>query len=91
MYKSNVMETDPDKREALASWLEPHNIKTLRTFLGFTGYYRQFVKDYAKIVRPMNDLLVGHSTNKDAAQKKKRRKMQSHGNGVLLSKMHFKH
>ena len=39
------VETDPDKIKALTDWPVPHNIKTLRSFLGFTGYYRRFVKD----------------------------------------------
>lgn len=66
------VETDPDKIKALSDWPEPHNIKTLRSFLGFTGYYRRYIRDYARIVKPLNDLLVGHPTNKHAvsAQKK---------------------
>ena len=66
--------TDPEKIEALASWPEPHNIKTLRSFLGFTGYYRRFIKDYAKIVKPLNDLLVGHSTYYEESSDGKKRK-----------------
>ena len=57
VVSENGVHTDPDKIEALTSWPEPTNIKTLRSFLGFTGYYRRFIKDYAKIVKPLNDLL----------------------------------
>ena len=56
------VETDPDKISALASWPEPDNVKALRSFLGFTGYYRQFIKYYAKIVKLLSDLLAGQLT-----------------------------
>jgi hypothetical protein len=36
----------------------------LRRFLGFTSYYRKSIKDYAKLVRPVDEFLVGHHTNK---------------------------
>ena len=57
------VETDPDKISALTEWPIPDNVKALMSFLGFTGYYRRFIKDYAKIVKPLNDLLVGHPTH----------------------------
>ena len=69
------VEIYPDKLEAVKSWSEPVNVKTLRSFFGFTGYYRPFVKDYARIVKPLNDLLIGHPThstiNTDSEKKKK--------------------
>ena len=65
------VQTDPEKISALASWPEPDNIKSLRSFLGFTGYYRRFIKDYAKIVKPLNYLLVGHPTHTPVSKKKK--------------------
>ena len=68
------VETDPDKISALSSWPEPTNVKQLRSFLGFTGYYRRFIKDYARIVKPLNDLLIGHPTHCSADQKKKKSK-----------------
>ena len=66
------VETDPDKINSLATWPEPDNVKALRSFLGFTGYYRRFIKDYAKIVKPLNDLLVGQPTQKPVLKKKKK-------------------
>ena len=64
--------------QALSDWPEPHNIKTLRSFLGFTCYYRRFIKDYVRIIKPLNDLLFGHPTNQHAVaemQKKKKKKV----------------
>ena len=81
VVSQNSVETDPEKIEALASWSEPHNIKTLRSFLGFTGYYRRFIRDYAKIVKPLNDPLVSHCTyyaeSADGKRKKKRKVVSS--------------
>ena len=59
----------------MASWPEPDNVKSLRSFLGFTGYYRRFIKDYAKIVKPLNDLLVGHPTHKPVSRKKRKKSL----------------
>ena len=39
---------------------------------GLYRYYRHFIKDYAKIVKPLNDLLVGHPTQKPLSKKKKK-------------------
>ena len=57
------IQTDPSKIESVKTWPIPKNTQDVRKFLGFTGYYRRFIRDYAAIARPLNDLLVGHSTN----------------------------
>ncbi|MCG7878320.1 MAG: hypothetical protein JAY78_18545, partial [Candidatus Thiodiazotropha taylori] len=57
------IETDPEKTEAIKTWAVPKSVKDVRSFLGFTGYYRKFIKNYAKIARPLNDLLIGHCTS----------------------------
>ena len=71
IVSENGVQTDPEKVKALKEWPIPTNVKTLRSFLGFTGYYRRFIKDYAKIIKPLNDLLVGHPTHKASKKRKK--------------------
>ena len=50
------VETDPSKIEAVTTWETP-KIDDARSFLGFTGYYHRFVKDYAVTAKPLIDLL----------------------------------
>ncbi|KAI5618057.1 hypothetical protein C0J50_22646 [Silurus asotus] len=60
IVSENGVETDPQKIEAIKTWPSPRNLKELRSFLGFSGYYRRFIKDYAKLVKPLNELTVGY-------------------------------
>ena len=64
------VETDPEKIETLKSWPYPKTLKELRSFLGFSGYYRRFIQDYSSIVRPLNDLTAGYPPLQKANQKK---------------------
>lgn len=60
VVSENGIETDPDKIKALTSWPVPQNLKELRSFLGFAGYYRRFVHGYSVIVKPLHDLTAGY-------------------------------
>lgn len=55
---------DDEKLSAVQNWPEITNVRELRRFLGFTSFYRKFVKDYSKIAKPLNDLLIGHPSGK---------------------------
>ncbi|KAK7921783.1 hypothetical protein WMY93_008685 [Mugilogobius chulae] len=58
------VETDPGKIAAIKSWPIPTNLKQLRSFLGFAGYYRRFIKGYSVIAKPLNDLTRGQTPSR---------------------------
>ena len=47
---------DPSKVDAVKKFPTPSNVKELKSFLGLAGYYRRFIKDFAKIAKPLNSL-----------------------------------
>ena len=44
---------DPEKLSAVRNWHEPNRVKAVRQFVGFVGYYRWFVKNFAEIADPL--------------------------------------
>ena len=51
---------DPDKIASIKNWATPKTVKEVKSFLGFTGFYRRFIPQYASIARPLNDLTLGY-------------------------------
>jgi len=48
------VEMEEDKVEEVLKWLMPQYMRDVRKFLELANYYRQFVKDFAKVALPMN-------------------------------------
>jgi hypothetical protein len=48
---------DDQKIKAIDNLNSPTNVKDLQTFLGMSGYYRKFIKNYAHIASPLYALL----------------------------------
>ena len=44
---------DPALVKAVSDFPQPQTIKDVQSFLGLSGYYRRFIKDYAKIAEPL--------------------------------------
>jgi hypothetical protein len=53
---------DPGKVKDVLYWSPPATVSEIRSFLGLAGYYRQFLKDFSKIVKPMTKLLEKNKT-----------------------------
>ncbi|KAK6140963.1 hypothetical protein DH2020_025296 [Rehmannia glutinosa] len=51
------LEVDRAKVVAIEKLPPPSNVKGIRSFLGHAGFYRRFIKDFSKIVKPLCNLL----------------------------------
>jgi len=51
------IEIEEEKVVGVFNWSIPKMVRDVRKFLGLANYYRQFVKDFAKLARPLNNLM----------------------------------
>jgi hypothetical protein len=47
---------DPGKVSAVRDWPTPTTLWDVRAFIGFSNFYRRFIKDFSSIARPLHDL-----------------------------------
>lgn len=52
---SNGISMDEDKIKCIQEWPQPESQEEMRKFLGLCGYYRNYIKEYAKIVAPLEE------------------------------------
>ena len=50
------IEIEEDKVAGVLNWLVLKTVRDIRKFLGLANYYRRFVKNFAKLARPLNNL-----------------------------------
>jgi len=56
VIRPNGIKMKKEKVEKVLSWPQPKNVKDIRKFLDLANYYRRFIKDFARVARPMNML-----------------------------------
>ena len=49
--------TDPAKVQAIRDWPLPSTVGEVKSFLGFCNYYRKFIRQYARLVVPLEKLV----------------------------------
>ena len=48
---------DTSKVSCILQWPYPKSVKELRRFLGLSGYYKKFIKNYGALAQPLTSLL----------------------------------
>ena len=57
LVSSKGLEVDKAKIEVIQNLPLPTTLRDLRSFLGHVGFYRRFIRDFAKVSKPLTTLL----------------------------------
>ena len=53
--------TDPKKIKVIQLWPRPETVTQVRKFTRLTNYYRKFIHNYAKVAKPLHQLVSGEN------------------------------
>ena len=56
----DCIKPDPEKLSALKNYPVPKTVKEVKSFLGFCGFYRRMVPNFAQIARPLYKVTEGY-------------------------------
>jgi hypothetical protein len=57
LIRENHISINSAKVQVATDWPTPRDLKDIRGFLGFANFYRCFIEGFARIARPLNDLI----------------------------------
>ncbi|XP_062585806.1 uncharacterized protein LOC134247460 [Saccostrea cucullata] len=73
IVSASGISTDPEKVKKVLEWPVPTHLDEVRQIVGFAGFYRRFIKDFSKIVKPLQEVMPSQN------QRKKRIKVERKG------------
>lgn len=50
---ANGIRMDPRKIETIVNWEKPTCLRDVQAFIGFSNFYRRFIRDFSKIISPL--------------------------------------
>ena len=56
IIEENRVRMEKKKVQGVIEWLVLRSVKDAQKFLGLANYYRRFVKDFAKIAKPLHEM-----------------------------------
>lgn len=56
LISTDVITLDPQKVKAILEWSNPSDKKVVQRFVGFTNFYRRFVKNFSAIIAPITQV-----------------------------------
>ena len=56
VVSKNGISTDEEKIKCITNWKVPETVKEVKSFLGFAGYYRRFIRHFSQIAAPLLEI-----------------------------------
>jgi hypothetical protein len=57
IFEKGMTRMDPVKIAGIKDWPTPNKVKDVCSFLGFCNFYRPFIRGFAHLARPLNELM----------------------------------
>jgi len=55
IISKDAVSMSEEKVKSVREWARPQSQKDVQSFMGFANFYRRFIKDFSKIVKPLTD------------------------------------
>ena len=56
MIRLEGVKIEKEKVQKIINWSVPRSVTDMQKFLGLANYYRQFVKDFTRVAKPLHKM-----------------------------------